>query len=210
MPQAVLDCDMKQIRRIHRTGKRQSLFLTLVSLAILALVGCSDASPAFGQFFSGRTLVISVVGIERVPELRYTVETGEQTVTYVRLAPSQEGLELVVVRLKVQNHTATSALLDIDRQGAELRDFLSNKYFPIDVGALGQEVDSPPDRGGRSAQVLELQPDGTFAPSKGFIRGPVELKRGMGLDGWMVFEAPPDTKFREFKWRAGDNLTITF
>ena len=192
------------------TGKRLTVFLALVSLVILAMAGCSDASPAFGQFFSGRTLVISVVGIDRVPELHYTAVIEEQVPTYVRLVPSEDGLELVVVHLKVQNHTATSALLDVDRQAAELRDFLSNKYFPVDVGALGQLVDAPPDRGSRSEQVLELEPDGTFAATKGFIRGPVELQRGMGLDGWMVFEAPPDTKFREFKWRAGDNLTITF
>jgi len=191
-------------------GKRKTLFLALASLAILALSGCSDASPAFGQFFSGRTLVISVVGIDRMSELRYTAVIEDDVPTYVRVVPSQEGLELVVVHLKVQNHTATSAILNVDRQAAELRDILSNKYFPIDVGVLGKQVDSPPVRGGRSEQVLELEPDGTFAETKGFIRGPVELQRGMGLDGWMVFEAPPDTKFREFKWRAGDNLTITF
>ncbi|MCH8831598.1 MAG: hypothetical protein IID00_02485 [Chloroflexi bacterium] len=191
-------------------GKRKTLFLALVSLAILALSGCSDASPAFGQFFSGRTLVISVVGIDRMSELRYTAVIEDDVPTYVRVVPSQEGLELVVVHLKVQNHTATSALLNVDRQAAELRDILSNKYFPIDVGVLGKQVDSPPVRGSRSEKVLELEPDGTFAATKGFIRGPVELQRGMGLDGWMVFEAPPDTKFREFKWRAGDNLTITF
>ena len=191
-------------------GNRKTLFLALVSLAILALSGCSDASPAFGQFYSGRTLVISVVGIDRVSELRYTAVIEDDVPTYVRVVPSQEGLELVVVHLKVQNHTATSALLNVDRQAAELRDILSNKYFPIDVGVQGKQVDSPPVRGGRSEQVLELEPDGRFAATKGFIRGPVELQRGMGLDGWMVFEAPPDTKFREFKWRAGDNLTITF
>jgi hypothetical protein len=201
---------MKQLGHIPRMGKRQSLFLALVSLVILALAGCSDASPTFGQFFSGRTLVISVVGIERVPELYYTAVADEDPPTYVRLAPTQDNFELVVVHLKVQNHTATSALLNIDRQAAELRDMLSNKYFPIDVGALGQLVDSPPARGSRSEKILELQADGTFTPSKGFLRGPVELQRGMGLDGWMVFEAPPETKFREFKWRAGDNLTITF
>lgn len=191
-------------------GKRKTLFLALASLAILALSGCSDASPAFGQFFSGRTLVISVVGIDRMSELRYTAVIEDDVPTYVRVVPSQEGFELVVVHLKVQNHTATSAILNVDRQAAELRDILSNKYFPIDVGVLGKQVDSPPVKGGRSEQVLELEPDGTFAATKGFIRGPVELQRGMGLDGWMVFEAPPDTKFREFKWRAGDNLTITF
>jgi hypothetical protein len=201
---------MKQTRYIPFMGKRQSLFLTLISLAILALAGCSDASPTFGQFFSGRTLVISVVGIERVPELRYTAVADEDPPTYVRLAPTQDDLELVVVHLKVQNHTATSALLNIDRQAAELRDMLSNKYFPIDVAALGKEVDLAPSRGSRSEQILELRADGTFTPTKGFLRGPVELQRGMGLDGWMVFEAPPETKFREFKWRAGDNLTISF
>ena len=210
MRQVVLKFDMKQILHISLVGKRQTLLLALVSLAILALSGCSEASPAFGQFFSGRTLVISVVGIDRMSELRYTAAIEEDAPTYVRVAPSQEGLELVVVHLKVQNHTATSALLDVDRQAAELRDILSNKYFPVDVGVLGQQVDSPPIRGSRSEQVLELEHDGTFAATKGFIRGPVKLQRGMGLDGWMVFEAPPDTKFREFKWRAGDNLTITF
>ena len=210
MRQVVLKFDMKQILHSSLGGKRQTLLLALVSLAILALSGCSEASPAFGQFFSGRTLVISVVGIDRMSELRYTAAIEEDVPTYVRVAPSQEGLELVVVHLKVQNHTATSALLDVDRQAAELRDILSNKYFPVDVGVLGQQVDSPPIRGSRSEQVLELEPDGTFAATKGFIRGPVKLQRGMGLEGWMVFEAPPDTKFREFKWRAGDNLTITF
>ena len=130
--------------------------------------------------------------------------------TYVRVAPSQDGLELVVVHLKVQNHTATSVLLDVNQHAAQLTDILSNKYFPIDVGVLGKQVDSPPARGSRSEQVLELEPDGRFDATKGFIRGPVELQRGMGLDGWMVFEAPPETKFREFKWRAGDVLTIVF
>ena len=207
---AVLNIDMKQLRHTPLMGKRQSLFLILASLAVLALTGCSDASPAFGQFFSGRTLVISVVGIERVSELRYTAVAEEDPPTYVLLAPTQDDLELVVVHLKVQNHTATSALLNIDRQAAELRDMLSNKYFPIDVGGIGQQVDTPPPRGSRSEQVLELEADGSFPSTKGFLRGPVELQRGMGLDGWMVFEAPPETKFREFKWRAGDNLTISF
>ena len=210
MRQVVLKFDMKQILHISLVGKRQTLLLALVSLAILALSGCSEASPAFGQFFSGRTLVISVVGIDRMSELRYTAAIEEDAPTYVRVVPSQEGLELVVVHLKVQNHTATSALLDVNHKAAELRDILSNKFFPIDVGVLGRRVDSPPDRASRSEQVLELEPDGRFDETKGFIRGPVELQRGMGLDGWMVFEAPPETKFREFKWRAGDVLTIVF
>ena len=61
-----------------------------------------------------------------------------------------------------------------------------------------------------SSHSFGLKADGTFPESKGFIRGPVELEKGMGIEGWMVFEAPKGTEFREFKWRAGDSLTITF
>ena len=206
----------------------------LLLLAALTLGACAEVSPAYGQYFQGRTLVVSVVNIERVPELRYAVEGQQSALDYMRVAPSEPDLELVVVHLKVQNHTATSAIINVNKQGAELQDFDSEKYFPIEFSRLVviddcefpeehcvqeqrtetdervQRVDYPPDRHDRSAQILELQKDGTFAPSRGFINGPFELNKGTGLDGWMVFEAPPDAKFRTFRWRAGDSLTITF
>jgi len=43
-----------------------------------------------------------------------------------------------------------------------------------------------------------------------FIDGSFELARDMGIDGWVVFEAPEGTKFRDLRWRAGDSITITF
>ena len=174
------------------------------------MAACTGVSPAFGQYYQGRTLVINVVTIDRVPELRYTTIPDQGSPRHSRIVPSESEMELVIVHLKVENHTATSAFLDVDRTAAELRDFTSTKYFPIDVAERVQDSDDPPARNGKSARILGLQPDGTFPPNKGFIRGPVELQRGMGIEGWMVFEAPKGTKFRVFKWRAGDNLTITF
>ena len=190
--------------------QRQMVLWVLILIAALGIVACTDTSPSFGQYYKGRTLTVSVSSIERLPELRYTAIVEQQVPRYVRLLPSEDGLELVVVRLKVANHTATSAIFNMDRQGAELRDFQSNKYFPIDVGGRAQDSSDPPIPGSRSSTILELQPDGTFATSKGFLTGPFELLRGMGVDGWIIFEAPEGTKFREFKWRAGDSLTITF
>jgi hypothetical protein len=182
----------------------------LTVLAALGMAACSEVSSSYGQYYKGRTLTLSVATIDRLPELRYTINAEEQDPRYLLLTPSEDGLELVVVRLEVSNHTATSAILNVDGQSAELRDFLSNKYFPIDVAERVEESEDPPKRRGGSAKVLGLQPDGTFAPNKGFIRGPFELLRGMGIEGWMVFETPKGTKFREFKWRAGDSLTINF
>ena len=183
---------------------------SLLLLAILALAACAEVSPAYGQYFQGRTLVVSVINIERISELRYAVADQQGGLDYMKIAPSEPGLELVVMRLKVENHTATSAIINVDKQGAELRDFNSEKYFPVEINERVRTADGPPGRGDRSAQILELQKDGTFAPSRGFISGPFELNKGTGLDGWMVFEAPPDARFRTFRWRAGDSLTITF
>jgi len=43
-----------------------------------------------------------------------------------------------------------------------------------------------------------------------FLVGPFVLRRDMGIDGWMVFEAPIGTKFRSLRWRAGDSITVDF
>ena len=88
-------------------------------------------------------VVVSVVNMHRLPELRYATLGAENGPQYARLAPSEAGLELVVVRLKVENHTATSAIINVNEQGAELRDFSSEKYFPIEINERVEFVDSP-------------------------------------------------------------------
>ena len=191
-------------------GRLRMFALGAVLLMALATAACTEVSPAFGQYYQGRTLTISVVSIDRMAELRYSSGLPGQDPRHLRLTASEDGLDLVVVHLKVENHTATSALLNVDRTGAELRDFFSNKYFPIDVAERVQDTDGPPSPRSQSARVLNLQPDGTFTPGQGFINGPFELAKDMGIEGWIIFEAPKDAKFRDFRWRAGDSLTITF
>jgi len=43
-----------------------------------------------------------------------------------------------------------------------------------------------------------------------FLEGPFELLKGFGIDGWMVFEVPEGTEFRDMRWRAGDSITVSF
>ena len=167
-------------------------------------------SSVLGQYYQGRTLTVSVVSIDRVYELSYSSSSPGKGMRHLRLTTSKIDMELVVVHLKVENHTVTTAIFNVDRKGAELRDFLSKKYFPIDVAERVKNTNSPPGPRSESARLLNLQPDGTFTPGQGFISGHFELARNMGIDGWLVFEAPRGTEFRQVKWRAGDSLTITF
>jgi hypothetical protein len=54
-------------------------------------------------------------------------------------------MELVLMRIKVENHTADNAIVNIDEQAAELRDFSGNGYFPININERVEEVEPPND-----------------------------------------------------------------
>ena len=257
-----------------------------VTMAPLALVACSDTSSSFGKYFAGTTLVINVVTIETEPELRYATIDPEKVIRHWRLLPSGENLELILVHLKVENHTAINAVFDVDQQAAELRDFVRNTYFPVDLSnRLHQDLRDQPEvtvhmseghcfdpnrmyvsqgttvnwvNDGSVSHYVKLDsPDGE-SPSIGpgesysrtfsetgvtdyecyaqdqleqparivvedtggqsavpersmvFIDGSFALQKNTGIDGWVVFEAPKGTEFRELRWRAGDLITVPF
>lgn len=187
--------------------RRPVIFSVLISLLILilGLGACSDVSPVFGQYHRGRVLDINVVTIERVDQLLYATLDTAQVEHHWRIRPSAEDLELVLVRLKVENHTATSAIVNVDERAAELRDFFQGKYFPINVNERVEEVSAPENPADERPMVFLWNRALEDGGSEAF-----ELQKDFGVDGWMVFEAPKGTKFRSLRWRAGDSLTIVF
>ncbi len=92
--------------------------------------GPADTS---GRYFRGETLHVSVADMERVPELRYSTIDPSEVVRRWSLLPSAPGNELVLVRLKVENHTADSATIDIDGAAVELLASDGASYRPVSV-----------------------------------------------------------------------------
>ena len=257
----------------------------------MALLACSSDPSTFGQYYQGRTLHVSVVGLERMPELRYATIDPNGVVRRWSLSPSAPGMELVLARLKVENHTAVSAFVNVDRSAAELRDFSNATYRPLMVaetawqdfrgepealvrvdlgqcfdgnralidpgtsvqwrsegeadqyvafedGAVGvgtagrgelapgaslshtfsQSGTYPYVCGGAEtaewpAEVRVMSGDGqgdVAERSVLFLEGSFELQRNHGLDGYLVFEVPAGTEFRDLRWRAADSITIRF
>lgn len=202
------------------------LLLALVSVWIAA---CSSQSPNIGRYYKGRILHISVADMERTDELRWTTSTRapRQGVTdedFFRLVPQNGENELVLLRVKVENHTATSAIVNVDHEAAQLRDFLQGRYMPIDVSDHAQDAGVPesvsdrcnvpvnPDDHTTCVKFLwnplhpETQPNGETE----WVERAQELPRGTGLDGWLVFEVPKGTQMRSFRWASGDTITIDF
>ena len=208
---------------------KTSRYILVVSLLMLVIAACSDVSSALGQRYRGKTLDVVIMGMERANQVAFpvTYRTGgvktpsrcdpadpndsalDQPLTeetkHWEITPSSSELELVLLKLKEENHTATNAVVNIDERAAELRDFVQGKYFPINVNDTMVEVGEPENPYDERSMVFlwnKLSPTGEGRA--------VELRRGCGLEGWLLFEAPIDTKFREFKWVAGDSLTIDF
>lgn len=199
----------------------------LLLCGALALA-CSEQSPNIGKYYKGRILHISVAAMERTDELRWTLSPRNAAPSpddaYYRLTPESAANELVLLRVKVENHTATSAIVNVDHESAQLRDFLQGRYFPIDVETRAAPATLPEDPSDRcnvpvnpddytdcvkflwNVSYEETRPDGEV----NITRQAQVLPKGTGLDGWMVFEAPKDTRFRSFRWSAGDTVTIDF
>ena len=134
---------------------------------MLVVSACSEVSSALGQRYRGKTLDVVIMNLERATEVAYPVayRTGgvktpsrcdptssdaserDQTLTeetkHWEITPSSSELELVLLKLKVENHTATNAVVNIDERSAELRDFVQGKYFPINVNETMIEVGEP-------------------------------------------------------------------
>ncbi len=126
-------------------SRRLIVLLPLVLALSLSFAACSNVSPAFGQYYKGRVLHLNVVTLDRAPELLYMHGTK-----HFRISPSDENLELVLINVKVENHTASSVIVNIDSQSAEIRDFFREKYFPISPNDRAEEVDAPANRADES------------------------------------------------------------
>lgn len=194
---------------------RSILWVSVLGLVLLA-AACAEVSPAVGKYYVGRTLHVSVAAMERTPELLYALPgTATTEQRHYRIMPSEPEQEFILLRVKVQNHRATSAIVSIDEKAVELRDFFQGKYFPVDVNQRAEEV-AAPERVDqlRTARCPIQQPnDLCFLWNATFTDGSdraFDLQKGFGIDGWMIFEAPKDTEIRELRWRAGDSLSIEF
>ena len=112
---------------------RRSLFWLLLALTPFLLVACSETSSALGQYFQGRILLLNVLEMNRTDELRYSTIDPSDVVRKWRMQPSEEGLELLLMRIRVENHIAVNAVFVADEQAAIIRDFFQNDYRPLNI-----------------------------------------------------------------------------
>ena len=112
---------------------KRPFFWLLLLLTPFLIAACSSTSSSLGQYFEGRILLLNVLEIERTDELRYSTIDPTEVIRKWRMQPSKEGLELLLMRFKVENHIAVNAVFVADRQAVILRGFVQDEYLPLSV-----------------------------------------------------------------------------
>lgn len=141
---------------------RRSLFWLLLVLTPFVVAACSDTSDTLGQIHEGRILMLTVIQIDRTDELRYSTIDPSDVIRRWRMQPSDEGLELLLMRLKLENHVAVNAIFVADEQAAVLRGFFQDSYRPLSVtntvylDARGQPDATVTLKGGECAELARL------------------------------------------------------
>ncbi len=138
-------------------------------------------SSGDGDYYLGRWLHVSVVITERLPELRYSTIDTDDVVRQWSLFPTDPGKELVLVRLKVENHTVDRISIDVDGNAAELRDMAGATYRPVSIAHT------------------------VWQDFRGASEALVRMDRGQCFDGRRVLIEPGTT----VRWRSeGDTAQI--
>ena len=119
----------------RRTGliSKRSFFWLLLMLTPFLIVACSSTSSSLGQYHKGRILLLNVLEMDRTDELRYSTIDPLNVIRKWRIKPSAEGLELLLIRFKVENHIAVKAVFVADQQAVILRGFVQDDYRPLSV-----------------------------------------------------------------------------
>ena len=108
---------------------KRLLFYLILSLIPLAAAACSDMSSTLGQYHQGRILMLNVFEIERSDEIRYSNPDTQKW----RIRPSEEGYELLLMRIRIENHVAMNTVLVADQQAAVIEGFFQDEFRPISV-----------------------------------------------------------------------------
>tara|TARA_Y100000588_G_scaffold57215_1_gene55128 strand:- start:60 stop:641 length:582 start_codon:yes stop_codon:yes gene_type:complete len=190
-------------KKLRLLGMMNYCLILLLALSIgCGSLGFSSDSSKLGRYYQGKVLHVSVAEIERSGVISFSTVNPEGIVKNFQILPSSEKREIVRFRIKVENHTAATAIVNIDEKAVVLNDFFSNDFTPINI--YDHEILEASDENSVSLTPLWNNLN-SLGKSESFV-----LPRGTGIDGWMFFDVPVNTHFKEFKWRAGDSLGIEF
>lgn len=164
-----------------------SSWLLLILGLLLVQMGCyREVDRGVSAYGTSLTIVIS--GIQEVEEVAYSA--GDQH--YV-LKPKNPLNRFIVANVVVANNRSARTSMYVDETAAYFSDDKRNDFLLVDPYIYRENV--------ISASEFENR----YVP---FLWGNIELLENYQIEGWMVFESPPDPELTSFYWEQADPIRV--
>ena len=172
------------------------------SVAALLLLGACeqevDITPGVdyesvdrGSWAVGSHLSVNVSNVTHVSEVAYE----DQGAHYV-VRPRNPANQLTVAKVLIVNRRSSRIVLLIDERAASLENRRLARFGPVDpFGAQRLEAETPSAGGNQ------------YLP---FLWGEIELEQDKQLQGWMIFETPPQLELYQLRWIQGESVFVRF
>jgi hypothetical protein len=147
-------------------------------------------------YVAGRVLWVQVEEPFLVPTIHYQNPSTSGELMNWEIAPENPENVLAMIKVTLINQQTSQARVIIDEASARMISTSGKNYRPTNV-VTGSKAIETINGGLRQDNFVGLW-------------RPQTINTGENLAGWMVFEVPPGTDFREFRWEASDLITIRF
>jgi hypothetical protein len=189
-------------RRVIRVPREDAPWV-LISLAAISVVAAAALIP-FILFYeggdplyvAGRTLYMRATEPKLLPFVLFTGPDNTGVTHNWAIKTEGTGTELAVLKVTLINAQSNSIRVIVDEGAAELRTADDQTHKPIDLIK-------------RTYQTETTDPRSSIA---GFVPlwTTVTLDAGKQVEGYMVFEVPAGSSFKEFRWNATDSAIVRF
>lgn len=199
-------------RRVTRVP-RENLPWVLMAIAALSITAAATLIPVIlfyeggdKLYVSGRTLYMRATEPRLVPFVLFEGPDTAGAVHRWAMKPEGSGTELAVIKVTLINAQSGSVKVIVDENAAELTTGDSQSHTPVD----------PLSRTYMTEDWYPRYAIGGFLPlwsqlgADGQTRTAITLNAGEQVEGYLVFEVPAGSKFKDFSWKATDSAIVRF
>ena len=167
------------------------LFLGACGQEVDITPGVDYESVDRGNWAIGAHLSVNVSNVTHVSEVPYS----SQGTNYV-IRPRNPANQLTVAKVLIVNRKSSRVSLLIDEGAASLENRRLARFGPVNpFGTQRLEAEEASSEGNE------------YVP---FLWGEVELEQDKQLEGWMIFETPPQLELYQLRWDQGESVFVRF
>jgi hypothetical protein len=189
-------------RRVIRVPREAAPWV-LIFLAAISVVAAGALIP-FILFYeggdplyvAGRTLYMRATEPKLLPFVLFSGPDNTGVAHNWAIKTEGTGTELAVIKVTLINAQSNAVRVIVDEAAAELRTGDDQSHKPLDLVKRTYQTETTDPR----SSIVGFVPLWTT----------VTLDAGKQVEGYMVFEVPAGSTFKEFRWNATDSAIVRF